>query len=68
MNCWFCGGNMSWESDADFEDYGINGDRIVASLTCSECGATAEFYTKREEEQDEEERQKGSRNNDRGRT
>lgn len=47
--CWFCGAEMFWSGDFTFEDYGIEGDGIVAELTCSGCGATAEFYTKIEE-------------------
>jgi hypothetical protein len=44
-NCWFCGALMNWSSDFSFEDYGIDGDGIVANLTCNGCKATAEFYT-----------------------
>ena len=36
-------------NDFSFEDYGIEGDGIVANLTCSSCGATADFYIKIEE-------------------
>lgn len=49
MNCWFCGSKMIWGNDFSFEDYGIEGEGVVANLTCSGCGATAEFYTKQEE-------------------
>lgn len=47
-NCWFCGSKMNWNSDFDFEDYGIEGDGVVACLQCTneDCGASAEFYTK----------------------
>jgi len=50
MNCWFCQGDMIWGADFSYEDYGLEGDGIVATLTCSECEAFAEFYTKPEEE------------------
>ena len=50
MRCWFCRGIMYWNGDNTFEDFDLYGDGIVATLTCSECGATAEFYTKAEEE------------------
>lgn len=53
-NCWFCGGEMGWGADFDFEDYGLEGDGIVATLTCRECDATAEFYTAIKEEKVEE--------------
>ena len=47
--CWFCGSEMIWGSDFSYEDYGLEGDGIVATLTCSGCEAFAEFYTKPEE-------------------
>jgi len=50
MTCWFCGAKMIWGGDHSFEDYGIEGDGIVANLSCSKCGATAEFYTKMEDD------------------
>lgn len=46
-NCWFCGSEMIWGGDHSFDDYGIEGNGIVANLSCSndKCSATAEFYT-----------------------
>ena len=41
MNCWFCGSDMIWGSDFNFEDYDLEGDGVVATLTCSECEAYA---------------------------
>lgn len=49
--CWFCGGRMIWGGDNDFADYGIEGDGVVANLSCSNCGATAEFFTKMNEDE-----------------
>jgi len=43
--CWFCGHPMLWNGDFDFSDYDIEGDGIVATLSCQQCGSTAEFYT-----------------------
>ena len=43
-SCWFCGCEMIWGSDFMFEDYGIEGDGIVSSLSCPNCGASADFY------------------------
>ena len=48
--CWFCGKEMIWGGDFSFEDYGMDGDGIVANLSCPECGAYAEFYTGEKEE------------------
>ena len=49
--CWFCGSDMRWDSDFSFEDMGIESkeDGIVSHLTCTGCGATAEFTSKIEE-------------------
>lgn len=41
--CWFCGGEMRRNGDFSYEDYGMEGDGVIANLTCSNCGATAEF-------------------------
>lgn len=51
-SCHFCGASMIWGGDHSFEDFGYEGDGIVANLSCSneDCGATAEFATKMEEE------------------
>jgi hypothetical protein len=58
-HCWFCGSAMNWSSDFDFEDYGIESKNggVVAILHCTneECGATAEFYTKIDDLNEEEE-------------
>ena len=45
MKCWFCPGEMIWGGDHTFEDYGREGDGIVANLSCPECGATSLFYS-----------------------
>jgi len=44
--CWFCGEEMIWGGDDSFEDYGLEGEGIVANLSCLKCGSTSEFYTK----------------------
>jgi len=53
--CWFCGGEMIWGCDFSFEDYGMDGDGIIATLSCPDCGATAEFMTAIEDGNEEEE-------------
>lgn len=44
MKCWFCNSELIWGADFDFEDYGYEGEGIVATLSCSneECGAQVE--------------------------
>lgn len=46
--CWFCNSTLIWNNDFSFEDYEIEGDGIIAVLTCTNCGATAEFYTEKD--------------------
>ena len=53
-NCWFCGCNMIWNSDFDYEDYGLDGDGIVAVLSCLNCEAFAEFYSGCSDKNDDE--------------
>lgn len=45
---------MIWGGDNSFEDYGYEGDGIVANLTCSECGAYAEFMIRLDDDDNEE--------------
>ena len=45
--CWCCrSGELVWNNDFSYEDYGLEGEGIVSVLSCSneECGAVAEFY------------------------
>ena len=49
-SCWFCGGNMIWGGDHSAEDFGFESEGIVVNLTCSKCGAFAEFVKLENEE------------------
>jgi len=49
-NCWFCGTEMIWGGDHSFEDYGREGEGIVANLSCPNCKAYAEFYSGEEDD------------------
>lgn len=51
MKCWFCGGNLVWQNDFSFEDYGVDGDGIVAVLCCAECNAHIECYSGEKEDE-----------------
>ena len=44
--CWFCGGRMKWNGDTPFDDLGMPGDGLLASLSCIECEAECCFVTK----------------------
>ncbi len=48
--CWFCGAEMIWGGDNSFEDFGFDGEGIVANLSCPNCGAYAEFSIRTDEE------------------
>jgi len=47
FTCWHCHSEMIWGSDFDFEDYGIEGDGIVSTFSCSnpECEVGIEVYS-----------------------
>ena len=45
MTCWFCGSKMIWGGDHMFDECCIEGEGIVTNLSCSECSATALFYS-----------------------
>lgn len=49
MNCWHCDAELIWGSDFDFEDYGLEGDGIVTSLSCPSCSATVEVHLPEDE-------------------
>ena len=40
MKCWHCKHELRWNCDYDFEDYyALDGNGIVTSLSCDNCGA-----------------------------
>tara|TARA_R110002051_G_scaffold221804_4_gene285409 strand:+ start:2952 stop:3104 length:153 start_codon:yes stop_codon:yes gene_type:complete len=44
MNCWHCKAELIWNSDFDFEDYGLEEEGIVTHLSCPECPANVDVY------------------------
>lgn len=50
MTCWYCGAAMNWNSDFNYDEVYGEGDGIVSYLTCSECGAEAEFSLRTDDE------------------
>ena len=42
--CFLCNCRVFWGNDFTFEDYGIEGEGIVHTYTCSGCGAFYEVY------------------------
>jgi hypothetical protein len=52
--CFHCLENtVGWDSDFDFEDFGLEGEGIVHILHCSNCGAEIEYYVKTGDPEDE---------------
>ena len=44
FECFHCGHrSVVWGSDFSFEDYGLDGEGIIHSCTCSNCGAEIEY-------------------------
>ena len=40
--------NVTWSSDFDYKDYGLDGEGIISNLSCSKCNAYVEVYLKDE--------------------
>ena len=42
--CFHCGAKaVIWQADFDFEDYGYDGQGIIHSCRCQNCGAEIEY-------------------------
>ena len=44
MNCWHCKNELIWGADFTYEDYCLEGDGIVSTLSCRKCNAHVEVY------------------------
>lgn len=47
--------SVVWGADFTFEDYGMDGEGIVHSLHCANCGADIEYYVRIDDPEEEEE-------------
>jgi len=54
MNCWHCKADMIWGCDFDYADFGLEGEGIVSTFSCSKCRGCAEFFLPIEEVPDAE--------------
>lgn len=53
--CFHCGERaVIWDSDFDYEDYGLDGPGIVQVLHCTHCGAYIEYHIDCGEDDEEE--------------
>lgn len=41
--CWYCGGQLVWNSDFDYSDVFGDGEGIVTYLHCANCGADVQY-------------------------
>lgn len=48
--CFHCGGDVIWQNDFSFEDFGYEGEGLVHILRCSKCGAEIEYRIADDEE------------------
>lgn len=49
-NCWFCGKELVWDFDANYDEVHGEGEGVVAFLHCPSCGAICEFSIRDDEE------------------
>lgn len=42
--CYMCGAKLKWESDANFEDAGMDGHGVISYYTCPGCSAWYEIF------------------------
>ena len=50
MRCWYCGGQLRWDSDFSYDEIFGEGDGIVSFLTCMNCGAEVQYSLREEED------------------
>ena len=54
FECMHCGERaVVWQSDFDFEDYGLEGKGFIHVCQCMACGAMVEYYISCEDEEDD---------------
>lgn len=41
--CWYCGGELIWQSDFNYDEIYGNGEGVVSFLTCKKCGADIQY-------------------------
>ena len=44
--CWHCRSEMIWNCDFDYQDYGLDGEGIISTFSCSNpnCPVSSEVY------------------------
>ena len=41
--CWYCGGQLIWDSDFNYDEVFGEGEGIVTFLHCTDCGAEVRY-------------------------
>lgn len=53
--CFHCGANaVIWQSDFDYDDYGLEQKGVIHICTCTNCGAHIEYYINIDDGEEEE--------------
>ena len=52
-DCWYCGGQIVWDSDYNYDEVFGEGEGIVTMLHCPKCGAIVQFSKRDDEEEGE---------------
>lgn len=53
--CFHCGGELIWDADFTFEDFGYDEEGLVHVLHCDSCGgAEVTYWIPRKEEEDDD--------------
>lgn len=47
--CWYCGGQLIWNSDFNYDEVYGEGDGIATFLTCTDCGAEVQYGLRTDE-------------------
>ena len=47
--CWYCGGELCWESDFNYDEIFDEGDGIVSYLHCIKCRAEVQYSLRSDE-------------------
>jgi len=52
--CFHCGAySVFWNGDFDFSDYGYEGEGIIHTCTCGNCGAEIEYRIRLDKEEED---------------
>ena len=50
--CWYCSGQLIWDSDFNYDEVFGEGEGGVKYLHCSQCGAEVQYSLRDDDDQD----------------